>query len=218
MKTNHIWISVFAIALLALLTACNRSATTDPLPTQKSSDVEMAAEQTAQVEADAIIKMTYDAEIAQQTAQANQPQPTTLPTDVPPSTQVPPTVAPVVENPTAVPPVATALPAPAGTTYTVQAGDWMWAIARKLNIDPNALIAANPGIDPANLQPGQVINLPNGTAPQATPATGRTHIVAAGENLFRIAQQYNTTYEAIAQANSILPPYVLYPGQVLNIP
>jgi LysM repeat protein len=218
MKTNRIWISAFALALLVVLTACNRSATTDPVPTQKSSDVELAAEQTAQVAADAIIKMTYDAALAQQTAQANQPQLTTLPTNVPPPTQVPPTAAPVVENPTAVPPEATAIPAPAVTTYTVQAGDWMWAIARKLNIDPNALIAANPGIDPANLQPGQVINLPSGTAPQATAVSGRTHVVVAGENLFRIAQQYNLTYEAIAQLNGILPPYILYPGQVLNIP
>ncbi len=47
-----------------------------------------------------------------------------------------------------------------GNTYTVQPGDWLYKIAREQNTTPDAIIAANPGIDPDNLIPGQVLSLP----------------------------------------------------------
>ncbi len=45
-----------------------------------------------------------------------------------------------------------------------------------------------------------------------------THVVAAGENMFRIALAYGTTVSAIAQANQIANPNVIYAGQTLVIP
>ncbi|MFZ5754089.1 MAG: LysM peptidoglycan-binding domain-containing protein, partial [Bacillota bacterium] len=47
-----------------------------------------------------------------------------------------------------------------GRTYTVQKGDTLWAIAKKLGFSLQDLIKANPGINPDILYPGQVINLP----------------------------------------------------------
>ncbi|MGC9399350.1 MAG: LysM peptidoglycan-binding domain-containing protein [Anaerolineae bacterium] len=47
---------------------------------------------------------------------------------------------------------------------------------------------------------------------------GTQHVVKAGENLFRIALRYNTTVEALAQANGITNPALIYAGQVLTIP
>lgn len=44
------------------------------------------------------------------------------------------------------------------------------------------------------------------------------HVVQAGENLYRIALQYNTTVEAIAQANNITNPSLILVGQKLIIP
>jgi LysM repeat protein len=44
------------------------------------------------------------------------------------------------------------------------------------------------------------------------------HTVQAGENLTRIALQYGTTVEAIAQANGITNPNLIYVGQELIIP
>ncbi len=62
---------------------------------------------------------------------------------------------------------------------------------------------------------------PMGT-PEATgePTTGgeQVHIVQAGENLFRIALRYGTTVEAIARANGITNPALIYAGQKLIIP
>ncbi len=45
-----------------------------------------------------------------------------------------------------------------------------------------------------------------------------THVVQPGENLFRIALRYNTTVEAIAQANGIANASQIYVGQELTIP
>ena len=44
------------------------------------------------------------------------------------------------------------------------------------------------------------------------------HTVQPGENLYRIALQYGTTVEAIAQANGITNPNLIYVGQQLIIP
>jgi murein DD-endopeptidase MepM/ murein hydrolase activator NlpD len=44
------------------------------------------------------------------------------------------------------------------------------------------------------------------------------HVVQAGDTLFRIAQQYNTTVEAIAAANGIIDPSYIEVGQKLVIP
>jgi lipoprotein-anchoring transpeptidase ErfK/SrfK len=51
---------------------------------------------------------------------------------------------------------------------------------------------------------------------QAPPQT--THVVQAGENLFRIGLQYGFTAEELALANGIADPAQIYVGQVLIIP
>jgi len=60
-------------------------------------------------------------------------------------------------------------------------------------------------------------------SPTAVPASGScgnstTHVVSAGENLFRIAMRYGTTIEAIASANGIADPSQIVVGQTLTIP
>lgn len=44
------------------------------------------------------------------------------------------------------------------------------------------------------------------------------HVVQSGENLFRIALRYNTSVAAIAAANNISDPSLIYVGQTLTIP
>ncbi|EFJ41579.1 chitinase, lysozyme [Volvox carteri f. nagariensis] len=56
-----------------------------------------------------------------------------------------------------------------GCTYTIQPGDTFWAIAQRRGTTVDAIQSLNPGVDPAGLQVGQVINVPcgsNGPAPQ----------------------------------------------------
>lgn len=47
-------------------------------------------------------------------------------------------------------------------TYTIKQGDTLFEIAKKHNISLQTLEAANPGVNPKNLQTGQVIKLPGG--------------------------------------------------------
>ncbi len=100
--------------------------------------------------------------------------------------------ASTAETPTALPPTSTPTPAPAPTTA------------------------------PATPEPTLVFTTPVSTTPAPTPTsspTGQvTHVVQPGENLFRIALHYSTTVEAIASANSIANPTLIYVGQALTIP
>ncbi len=52
------------------------------------------------------------------------------------------------------------------------------------------------------------------------PAPGSTivHTVKPGETLFSIGRQYNVNPYAIAAANNVPYPYIIYPGQQLTIP
>ncbi|NBD35790.1 MAG: LysM peptidoglycan-binding domain-containing protein, partial [Chloroflexi bacterium] len=69
---------------------------------------------------------------------------------------------------------------------------------------------------------------PTEVAPSPTPipseeetaatSAPQTHIVQAGENLFRIALRYGTTVERLAQVNGITNPARIYVGQKLTIP
>ncbi|HEY8498489.1 MAG TPA: glycosyl hydrolase family 18 protein [Limnochordales bacterium] len=49
---------------------------------------------------------------------------------------------------------------PPGTGYVVQPGDTLYLIGLRYGLDWRAILAANPGVDPYNLQPGQAIALP----------------------------------------------------------
>jgi LysM repeat protein len=50
--------------------------------------------------------------------------------------------------------------ASSGRTYTVAAGDTLGSIAAKEHTTVDALLAANPGVDPTGLQIGDTITLP----------------------------------------------------------
>ena len=47
-----------------------------------------------------------------------------------------------------------------GTTYTVKAGDTMWAIAQKYGITVDALKAANPTVEPTKMRIGSELVIP----------------------------------------------------------
>jgi LysM repeat protein len=46
------------------------------------------------------------------------------------------------------------------TTYVVQSRDTLASISRKFNVKLDALAAANPGIDPRKIHPGQTVTIP----------------------------------------------------------
>ncbi|MCS7260900.1 MAG: LysM peptidoglycan-binding domain-containing protein, partial [Anaerolineae bacterium] len=115
--------------------------------------------------------------------------------------------------------VPAAPPAPSGTTYVVRWGDTLFSIAAQFGVTVEALKSAN-GLSSDIIRVGQQLIIPTASAPSAPAPGGATtiHIVQPGETLFRIALRYNTTVEAIAQANGISNPWYIYPGQQLTVP
>ncbi len=137
-------------------------------------------------------------------------------------------------------PGAAPTPAPGGSasgarTYTVQAGDTLFSIARRNNTTVDTLVRLN-GLSNANvLFVGQVLILSSGSppptqaptqapasttpaAPSTTQAPGPvTHVVQRGETLSQIALRYGTTYQQIALLSGLSNPDIIYPGQTLII-
>ncbi|MBM3128926.1 MAG: LysM peptidoglycan-binding domain-containing protein [Chloroflexi bacterium] len=140
---------------------------------------------------------------------------------VPPPTLVVPTV-PITSSTPSAPLAGTA------TTYTVQWGDWMRKIAEKHGVTVEALIVANPTINPNRIFPGQVLNIPAPGGAIPTPAAGATPIppsgapttytVQQGEWFYQIARKFNISVAQLQAANPGVNPNFLYPGQVLRIP
>ena len=114
--------------------------------------------------------------------------------------------------------VPAAAPQPAGpaATYTVQAGDTMYLIAKKLGVGLDALVKANPQAKPENIYPGLVLNVPAATPQPAGPAT--TYTVQAGDTMYLIAKKLGVGLDALTKANPQAKPENIYPGLVLNVP
>jgi murein DD-endopeptidase MepM/ murein hydrolase activator NlpD len=54
--------------------------------------------------------------------------------------------------------------------------------------------------------------------PKVAPGQATQHRVAAGDRLGAVAQAYGVSLEALAEANGLSAPYVIYVGQVLQVP
>ena len=109
-------------------------------------------------------------------------------------------------------------PCPEGNYYTIRAGDTLYAIARQFNVSLDDLLEANPGIEPFQLQVGQVICIPVATPPAACPEGYTQHTIVAGDTFFALAQRYGVTVDAIRAANPNVNPNALLIGQTLCIP
>ena len=100
--------------------------------------------------------------------------------------------------------------------HTVQAGDTLWKISVKYNVTVQAIVDANK-LDPTNyLSVGQKLTIPVKQTEPVTPTL--VHTVQAGDTLWKIAIQYNTTTQKIIDVNKLDPAKYLYVGQKLTIP
>lgn len=136
-------------------------------------------------------------------------------------------------------------PTPSGPViHTVVAGDTLGDLATQYGVTVEDIAAANDLPDVHTLEVGQQLLIPIGglteegqgeepageetggeeaqaTEPAPTepaPAEERVHIVAPGDTLFRIGQQYGFTIEELATYNSIANPDRLEVGQQIRIP
>lgn len=117
-------------------------------------------------------------------------------------------------NPTPAPSPA---PAPsAERTYTVKSGDTLSGIASQFGTSYQHLAAINGIANPNFIVAGQVLKI-DGAGGGSAPAV-KTYTVSRGDTLSGIAARYGTSYQAIAAANGIANPNIIFPGQVLRIP
>lgn len=68
-------------------------------------------------------------------------------------------------------------------------------IAFRLEASVMRILAANPGLDPNNLQVGQVICIPS------CPPNHVSRIIERGDTLYQIAQDYGVSVASILEAN-----------------
>lgn len=122
-------------------------------------------------------------------------------------------------------------PAPAahggGQTHLVQLGETLYGIAWKYGVSVSAILAANGIGNPDYIYAGQQLAIPGGWAPEPAPGggwvdpgpgCGHRHAVKPGETLSGIAWHHDLSIGAIARANGIGFPYLIYAGQSLYIP
>ena len=89
--------------------------------------------------------------------------------------------------------------------YTITAGEGLFAIARKFNINQNDLHQANPNLT-TNIKAGDKIlipinNTPQNTISENTDTTQHTHTVQPKETLYSISKKYNIHIDTLIAHN-----------------
>lgn len=102
--------------------------------------------------------------------------------------------------------------------HVVAWGETLFSIARRYGTSVEAISAANGIADPTHIYAGQQLTIPTTNAPTAPAEAEATHVVQAGENLYRIALRYGTTVSALAALNGIYNSDHVAAGQTLIIP
>lgn len=106
-----------------------------------------------------------------------------------------------------------------GSSYTVKAGDTLYAIAIRNGVTVNQLVKANNLKDANVIKVGQVLTIPKTAVQKPAPSKPAviTYRVKAGDTLYAIARKNGTTVQKIVQDNNIKNPSLISIGQVLTI-
>ena len=206
-KLNPVWLAALSVALLTLA-ACVR-----PYPQEETAAPPAPDTLTTQpaIQPESPLPTPIENVVPAATVHAVQPTPEPLPTEAPAT----------------------------DTIHVVQAGDTMFAIASQYGVTIDVITAVNDIPDINQLEVGQeiLIPAPGSVVPTSTPevivaetavapppaeeptsAAGGTHVVQAGENLYRIGLQYGCSPEQMATHNGIANAGQISVGQVLQIP
>ena len=164
-----------------------------------------------------------DSETATPTTTATTSAGAPIPTASPFAAEAQPTPEIVPATPT---PAPTATPTPAAgsgdgtTTYTVEAGDSLYGIAARFDVSADAILQANGMSDGSLILIGQELTIPLPAAGGAgsAPEDSTEYTIEAGDSLFALAARFDTTVDAILDANDISDGSLIYVGRVLIIP
>jgi LysM repeat protein len=118
-------------------------------------------------------------------------------------------------------PSGAAAPAVGSTgVHVVSPGETLRTIAARYGTTVSYLASINGLPNPDFIWVGQALKVPSSSSAAEPQDPGSTvvHIVQRGEFLARIAWSYGTTASAIASANNLVNPSLIYVGQRLIIP
>jgi LysM repeat protein len=122
-----------------------------------------------------------------------------------------------------------------GVTREIKKGDTLYSISRECEVSVAEILKANPGLDPAKLKIGQIIQLPDkpppapeaadpapadhvapAPAPPPEPTRPEFHTVAKGDTLSSIARQHQMPLAELRQLNPATSD-VITPGMKLRL-
>ena len=240
-KRGLLIIFIFLISTV-LISACTQSLSSPPVATPTSiptglfvaplpsaenpmAMIEEFAKQTAAAQTTIANGGTPVSPQAITTGTVITPQAGGLPTATPTLAPSTPTNA-VPTTPVVVPSGPTTTPVPAGVrppTYILQADEFPYCIARRFNVDPEALLRASGLTSPDVYYAGLKLTIPQSGAFPGDPALAAhptTYTVASSsETVYSVACKFGNVYpDAIASTNGISVSAKLTAGQKLQIP
>jgi LysM repeat protein len=111
-------------------------------------------------------------------------------------------------------------PSAEGTVvHVVQRGETLFSLARRYGTTVGAIVQANRLDDASTIYVGQHLVIPSSAGVIPIPSlAGNPYIVRPGDTLIAIALRFGTSPAAIAQANNLRHPSLLYVGQRLVMP
>jgi LysM repeat protein len=125
--------------------------------------------------------------------------------------------------PAALRPMAPSVP----DTYTIVRGDTISAIARRFNLDTNAVLQLNKLSATTLIYPGQTIKLtgtassapsqPSAPAAPSTPSNATIYTVVSGDTLGAIAAKHGVPLSSIFSWNNLSGSSIIYPGQKIKV-
>ncbi len=107
--------------------------------------------------------------------------------------------------------------------YVVRPGDRLATIAARAGIAWPDLARANNLFPPYTIYVGQSLRIPAAAAtgesePPTLDAASGVYLVQPGDQLGRIATRLGVDWQAMARLNGLVPPYIVYVGQTLQVP
>lgn len=227
MKNKSFLLVIVLLVLVLALSACTRSASTAPAG---------AITATSELPFEFKTPGSLSTEIVSQTAAAggypDQPKSPTeqagggVPGDLQPTALPLPaetTAAPEVVQPTQAP-IANWQPTPGlPASYTLNKGEFPYCIARRFNINPSEMLAANGLTTNSVVNPGSTLKIPSGASgwpgQRARISHPASYTVREGDTIYSIACAYgDVDPNGIIAANNLQSPYTLTSGQTLSIP